>query len=81
MTVGHYAAQLRAMGVTDFPAGPGKRLGGCPGAKPLEPPKNLRPAVPKTGSQIDQNHVNGYVFYVHCSTESQEQLIPKDPKF
>ena len=39
----------------------------------LEASKNLHPAVPRTGSKIDQKHADCYAFfYVHCSTKYQE---------
>ena len=50
------------------------------GANPLEAPKNLHLAVPKSGSNIAQQYVDGYAcFHVHFSTKSQEN--PKGPKF
>ena len=54
------------------------------GLAPLEAPKNLHlthvPTVPKSGSNIAQQYVDGYAFFhVHCSTKSQEN--PKGPKF
>ena len=46
----------------------------------LEAPKNLHLTVPKSGSNIAQQYVDGYAFcHVHCSTKSQEN--PKGPKF
>ena len=46
---------------------------------PLEAPKNLHLMVPKSGSNIAQQCVDGYAFlHVHCSTKSQEN--PKGPK-
>ena len=45
-----------------------------------EGPKNLHLTVPKSGSNIAQEYVDGYAFFhVHCSTKSQEN--PKGPKF
>ena len=50
------------------------------GARPLEAPKNLHLTVPKSGSNIAQQYVDGYAFFhVHCGTKSQEN--PKGPKF
>ena len=50
------------------------------GARPLEAPKNLHLTVPKSGSIIAQQYVDGYAFFhVHCSTKSKEN--PKGPKF
>ena len=41
---------------------------------------NLHLTVPKSGSNIAQQYVDGYAFFhVHCSTKSQEN--PKGPKF
>ena len=49
-------------------------------ARPLEAPKNLHLTVPKSGSNIAQQYVDGYAFFhVHCSTKPQEN--PKGPKF
>ena len=46
----------------------------------MEAPKNLHLTVPKSGSNIAQQHVDGYAFFhVHCSTKSQEN--PKGKKF
>ena len=43
------------------------------GAHPLEAPKNLHLTVPKSGSNIAQQCVDGYAFFhVHCSTKSKE---------
>ena len=43
-----------------------------------EAPKNLHLTVPKSGSNIAQQYVDGYAFFrVHCSTKSQEN--PKGP--
>ena len=45
-----------------------------------EGPKNLHLTVPKSGSNIAQQYVDGYAFFhVHCSTMSHEN--PKGPKF
>ena len=50
------------------------------GARSLKAPKNLHLTVPKSGSNIAQQYLDGYaMFYVHCSTKSQEN--PKGPKF
>ena len=50
------------------------------GASPLEAPENLHLTVPKSGSNIAQQYVDGYAFFhVHCSTKSQEN--PKGTKF
>ena len=50
------------------------------GARPLEAPKNLHLTVPKSGSNIAQQYVDGYaLFHVHFSTKSQEN--PKGPQF
>ena len=58
----------------------GKVLVEVHGARPLEAPKNLHLAVPKSWSIIAQQYVDGYVlFHVHFSTKSQEN--PKGPKF
>ena len=49
------------------------------GARPLEVPKNLHLTVPKSGSNIAQQYVDGYAFFhVHCSTKSQENLKGKE---
>ena len=49
-------------------------------ASPLETPKNLHLAVPKSGSNIAQQYVDGYAFFhVHFSSKAQEN--PKGPKF
>ena len=50
------------------------------GARPMEAPKNLHLTVPKSGSNIAQQYVDGYAFFhVHYSTKSQEN--PKGQKF
>ena len=50
------------------------------GLRPLEAPKNLHLTVPKSGSNIAQQYVDGYAFFHgHYSTKSQEN--PKGPKF
>ena len=42
-------------------------------ARPLEAPKNLHLTVPKSGSNIVQQYVDGYAFFhVHCNKRSQE---------
>ena len=38
----------------------------------MQAPKNPHLTVPKTGSKIDQKHVELCIFHVHCSTRSQE---------
>ena len=46
----------------------------------MEAPKNLHLTIPKSGSNIALQYVDGYAFFdVHCSTKSQEN--PKGPKF
>ena len=40
-----------------------RALVGVQGAKPLQPPKNLHPTVPKAGFKIDQKHLDGYTFF------------------
>ena len=50
------------------------------GACPLEAPKNLYLTVPKSGSNVAQQYMDGYAFFhMHCSTKSQEYR--KGPKF
>ena len=50
------------------------------GAHSLEAPKNLHVTVPKSGSNIAQQCMDGYTFFhVHCSTKSKEN--PKGTKF
>ena len=50
------------------------------GARPQETPKNLHLTVPKAGSNITQQYVDGFaLFHVHCSRKSQEN--PKGPNF
>ena len=45
-----------------------------------ESPKNLHLTVPKSGSNIAQQYVDGHAFFhEHCSTKSPEN--PKGPKF
>ena len=52
----------------------------CRWARLLEASKNLHITVPKSGSNIAQQYVDGYAFFhVYCSTKSQEN--PKGPKF
>ena len=36
------------------------------GARPLEAPKNMHLTVPKSGSNIAQQYVDGYAFSVSC---------------
>ena len=67
MTVGHCEIHLGGWGATSPPA-------------TCEGPKNLHRTVPKSGSNIAQQYVDGYAFFhVHCSTKSQEN--PKGTKF
>ena len=50
------------------------------GTLPLEALKNFQLMVPKSGSNIAQQYVDGYpMFHVHCSTKSQQN--PRGPKF
>ena len=43
-----------------------------------EAPKNMHLTVPKSGSNIAQQYVDGYAFFhVHCSTKSEENLKAK----
>ena len=53
---------------------------GVQGAKPLEAPKNLHLAVPKTVAKIDQKDVDGNAFFM-CIAVQSHRKIPKGPKF
>ena len=71
MTVGHCAIQMGALGRYTPPSGSWSS-GGARGRTPRKH-QNLHLKVPKTGSKIDQKHVDDYAFFhVHYSTKSKE---------
>ena len=81
ITVGHCTIHLGEWGALQAPQQfHGRVLVEIQGVRPLEAPKNLNLTVPKPGSDIAQQYVDGYAFFhVHCSIKSKEN--PKGPKF